>query len=119
MPRRRRITLVLIAAVAVVAGGLWANNTSAFDRAVRPLKVLAHRGVTQTTSVDLGNDRCFARNIAPPRHAFVENTLASMREAVRLGADGIEIDVQPTTDGEFVVPRLDPRLRDRRPRRHA
>lgn len=26
-----------------------------------------------------------------------------MRETVRLGADGIEIDVQPTTDGEFVV----------------
>lgn len=82
---------------------VWVNNTSAFSRDQRPLKVLAHRGVTQTTSVDLGNDGCFARNLDQPRHGYVENTIASMREAIRLGADGFEIDVQPTTDGEFVV----------------
>jgi glycerophosphoryl diester phosphodiesterase len=32
-----------------------------------------------------------------------ENTMAAFREALRLGADGIELDVQLTRDGEAVV----------------
>ncbi len=98
--RRVRIpALVILLAIAAA----WANNTSLFTRDNLPLKVLAHRGVTQTTSQDLGPQGCVARAIDPPRHEFVENTIASIREAFRLGADGVEIDVHPTVDGEFVV----------------
>ena len=36
-------------------------------------------------------------------HAAPENTLASLREARRQGADGVEIDVRATADGVLVV----------------
>ncbi len=39
----------------------------------------------------------------PPTNAFIENTIASMRASFQLGADQIELDVHPTTDGEFAV----------------
>lgn len=91
------------AVLLLVTAAVWANNTSLGTPDPLPLKVLAHRGVTQTSSADLGPQDCFARAIDPPRHAFVENTIASIREAFRLGADGVEIDVHPTTDGEFIV----------------
>lgn len=35
--------------------------------------------------------------------AFAENTVNAFAEAVRLGADGIELDVQRTMDGQLVV----------------
>lgn len=34
---------------------------------------------------------------------FPENTVAAVRGAVELGADAVEIDVQPTVDGDVVV----------------
>lgn len=40
-----------------------------------------------------------------------ENTLPALREAVRLGADGVEFDVQPTADGAVVL------MHDRSPMR--
>lgn len=40
-----------------------------------------------------------------------ENTLPALREAARLGADGIEFDVQPTADGAIVL------MHDRTPMR--
>ncbi|HVE53254.1 MAG TPA: glycerophosphodiester phosphodiesterase family protein, partial [Ramlibacter sp.] len=38
-----------------------------------------------------------------PTHAFLENTLPSLQAAVRAGADVVEVDIHPTTDGEFAV----------------
>src|SRR5690606_27520976 len=32
-----------------------------------------------------------------------ENTIPALREAVRLGADGVEFDVRPTADGSIVL----------------
>ncbi len=87
----------------LVAVVVWVANTSLFASRESDIKVLAHRGVTQTTSTTLGNDDCFASVIDPPRHEYVENTIASVRAAFDLGADGVEVDVHPTTDGEFVV----------------
>lgn len=92
--------MVVVIAMAVA---LWLLNTSLFASPERDIKVLAHRGVTQTTSVALDNDDCFASVIDLPRHDYVENTVPSMRAAFELGADGVELDVHPTTDGEFVV----------------
>jgi glycerophosphoryl diester phosphodiesterase len=39
----------------------------------------------------------------PPRHEFLENTLPSIGAAFALGADVVEFDVHPTTDGKFVI----------------
>jgi glycerophosphoryl diester phosphodiesterase len=66
--------------------------------------LLAHRGVHQdfTTEV-LTNDSCTAQMIYPPEHPFLENTLPSIAESFRLGADIVEFDIHPTTDGQFAV----------------
>jgi len=49
---------------------------------VAPLRIFAHRGFAGV---------------------FPENTVAAARGAVRSGADAVELDVQPTADGDVVV----------------
>jgi glycerophosphoryl diester phosphodiesterase len=67
-------------------------------------EIVAHRGVHQTFPREgLKNDTCTATRIYPPTHGFVENTLESIREAYRLGATMVEIDIHPTSDGKMVV----------------
>lgn len=91
----------------MAAAALLAACTTVGDRTAQPdapMRIMAHRGVHQTyPSEGLQNDTCTASRIQLPTHAFLENTLASTREAIRLGADTIEIDIHPTTDGEFAV----------------
>ncbi len=66
--------------------------------------IMAHRGVYQTFSKEnLGPQTCTAERIDKPTHSFLENTVASMAEAFRLGADWVEIDVHATVDGGVVV----------------
>ncbi len=66
--------------------------------------LLAHRGVHQTYHrKNLDNETCTAERIDPPTHNLLENTFDSMRAAISYGADIIELDIHPTTDGEFVV----------------
>ncbi|MFO1184462.1 MAG: glycerophosphodiester phosphodiesterase family protein [Bauldia sp.] len=67
-------------------------------------KIMAHRGVHQAFDrTGLTNETCTATRILPPIVPEIENTLASMRAAFDLGADAVELDVHPTTDGEFAV----------------
>jgi len=95
---------ILLGGLGAVVLGLYAVNNSWSARPGGELRVLAHRGVHHTYSKEgLTRDGCTATRISAPSHAFLENTLPSMREAFRLGADGVEIDVHPTTDGEFAV----------------
>ena len=90
--------------LAVLAAGLYLNNASWTAHPSGKLTILAHRGPHQTFShVGLDNRSCTASRIDPPRHAFLENTISSMRAAFALGADVVEIDVHPTTDGDFAV----------------
>lgn len=68
------------------------------------LRLLAHRGVHQTYSKeDLSKFGCTASRIDEPQHAFLENTIVSISEAYALGADRVEIDIHPTSDGKFAV----------------
>jgi glycerophosphoryl diester phosphodiesterase len=60
--------------------------------------------LAQTFShVGLKGDTCTASRINPPEHPYLENTLDSMRAAFAAGADIVEFDVHPTTDGHFAV----------------
>jgi len=94
----------VLAVVALAAAGLYAVNNSWSANPTGELQILAHRGVHHTYGKEgLTRDSCTATAIHPPTHDFIENTLPSMREAFRLGADAVEIDVHPTTDGEFAV----------------
>ena len=68
------------------------------------LELLAHRGVHQTySSVNLSRDECTATRIDPPKHEFLENTLESIEQAFGYGANIVEIDIHPTSDGKFAV----------------
>jgi glycerophosphoryl diester phosphodiesterase len=101
--------LRLLAAVAifvlVFAAVLFLLNTNllAPEPEAKPL-VIAHRGLGQTFHREgLTGDTCTADRIHPPEHAYLENTIDGFRAAFAAGADIVEFDVHPTTDGDFVV----------------
>jgi glycerophosphoryl diester phosphodiesterase len=92
--------LVLFAALAVAVllnMSFWSNYRA-------PLNLLAHRGIAQTFPREgLTNETCTAARIHPPETPYLENTIASMRAAFAAGADVVEFDIHPTTDGAFAV----------------
>ena len=112
----------ILIAVLVAGSAVYVFNAS--WRVAPPeggVELIAHRGVHQTFNrADLDNDTCTAERIDPPTHDYLENTLPSMQAAFDAGADIVELDVHPTTDGQFAVhARLDRRLPHRRHRRDA
>lgn len=101
---RKKLRYVM-AAIAVFAAGVYLNNTNllASHREGKPV-LLAHRGIAQRFDErDLTNDACTAARMLPPKHDYLENTIRSMRAGFDLGADIVEVDVHPTTDGEFAI----------------
>jgi glycerophosphoryl diester phosphodiesterase len=100
---RRKVRVGLIV-VTIAAGMIWLNNTTIWTAPETKRTLLAHRGLAQTFSITgVTATTCTAARIFPPEHAFIENTLPSMRAAFDAGADVVELDVHPTTDGRFVV----------------
>jgi glycerophosphoryl diester phosphodiesterase len=97
----RRILFALL----VVGVAIYLFNAS--WRAAPPegsVELISHRGVHQTYHREnLDNDTCTAERIDQPTHAYIENTQASMEAAFAAGADIVELDVHPTTDGQFAV----------------
>jgi glycerophosphoryl diester phosphodiesterase len=81
------------------------NNTSWLARTpAGPPVLLAHRGIAQRfDEAGVTARTCTASRMLPPRNPYLENTLPSMRAAFAAGADIVEFDVHPTTDGKFVV----------------
>jgi glycerophosphoryl diester phosphodiesterase len=96
---------IVAGVVLVGCGGLYAANASWLAPAPAGVPgILAHRGVHQTFSREgLTKDSCTARRIDPPTNPFLENTIPSMQASFAAGATAIEVDVHPTTDGEFAV----------------
>ena len=93
------------AAIVVLAAAIYINNTNhlAAHREGKPV-LLAHRGIAQRFDErDLKNDTCTAARMLSPTHQYLENTIESMRAGFAAGADIVELDVHPTTDGEFAV----------------
>lgn len=93
------------ATIVVIAAAIYLNNTShlATHSNGKPV-LLAHRGIAQRFDErDLKNDTCTAARMLPPTHQYLENTIDSMRASFAAGADIVELDVHPTTDGEFAV----------------
>ena len=89
---------------ALLVAALYLANASWLADPRGALTILAHRGVHQTFSeAGVTDSTCTATRIDTPTHHFIENTLPSMRRAFELGADIVELDVHPTTDGDFVV----------------
>lgn len=97
--RRILIALVVFGAAVYVLNASW--------RVAPPeggVELIAHRGVHQTFSREgLTNDTCTAERMDPPAHDYLENTLPSMEAAFAAGADIVELDIHPTSDGQFAV----------------
>ncbi|HVY41745.1 MAG TPA: glycerophosphodiester phosphodiesterase family protein [Hyphomicrobiaceae bacterium] len=93
------------AALLLISAFAFLNNTTLLTAPGSGTpKLLAHRGLAQTfSSADLTADTCTAARIHPPEHPYIENTLVSMRAAFTLGAEIVELDIHPTTDGQFAV----------------
>ncbi len=84
---------------------VYFNNSSIFlnKQGGKPL-LLAHRGLAQTFPMEgITGETNTAARIYPPEHPYLENTIPSMAAAFRAGADIVELDIQPTTDGQFAV----------------
>lgn len=95
----------ILLGLAVIVAAVYVWNAS--WRVAPPtgkLELIAHRGVHQTFDrADLKNDTCTAERIDKPTHDYLENTIPSMQAAFAAGADIVELDVHPTTDGQFAV----------------
>jgi glycerophosphoryl diester phosphodiesterase len=90
--------------VTIAAIYLWNASWLAAPPEHPTVRLIAHRGVHHTFDrTGLTNETCTATRIHPPVHALFENTIASMQAAFAAGADIVELDVHPTTDGEFAV----------------
>ena len=97
---KRVLTFILLLIVFI-----YLNNSSIFISSdqKKPF-LLAHRGVAQTFPMEgITGDTCTAEKIFKPQHTYIENTIPSMEAAFKAGADIVELDVQPTLDGEFAV----------------
>jgi glycerophosphoryl diester phosphodiesterase len=105
MRARKKVLRNILLALFLLGILFFITNTSIFSGPVEeePL-LLAHRGVHQTFSMEgIENDTCTAERIFEPQHEYLENTIPSIKAAFEAGADIVELDVQPTTDGEFAV----------------
>lgn len=100
--RPGRIILALIALACIV---LTLMNASLI--APKPpgaLILIAHRGAAQPVDPAGGGDGCPARHIrADSGHAYIENTILSMRGALAYGASGFALDVQRSADGHAMI----------------
>jgi len=101
----KRIIRIIGALALLLAGFIYLNNANWLTSAPAGGPVLlAHRGLAQTFDLDgVTNDTCTATRIHAPTHPYLENTIASMEAAFRAGADIVEFDIHPTTDGHFAV----------------
>ena len=98
--RKSLIGLLVVAAAIYFWNASWLAPATTQPQ----LKLIAHRGVHQTFDrAGVDGTTCTATRIHPPSHGFIENTIASMQAAFEAGADVVELDVHPTTDGQFAV----------------
>lgn len=101
----RKISISLLILAAVVSSMIFLLNTNLL--AARPAGepiLLAHRGIAPRYDMtDVKSDTCTATRMLPSGDVFIENTMASMKASFEAGADAVEFDIHPTTDGEFAV----------------
>lgn len=94
-----------LAIAAALIAMLWLINVSFLAQPLGQKPILvAHRGLAQDFDRQgLTSDTCTASRMRPTRHRYLENTLASIAAAFAYGADFVELDIHPTTDGHFAV----------------
>jgi glycerophosphoryl diester phosphodiesterase len=64
-------------------------------------ELIAHRGVHQEYSREnLTDETCTASRVTKGNHAYLENTIDSMKKAFELGATMVELDIHPTNESD-------------------
>ena len=102
---KRTIRKQILFALALWLTFVYVNNSSLWHTpaAADPV-LLAHRGLGQDFQRQgLTGDTCTAAQMLPSEHPFLEDTIPSIQAAFAYGADIVEFDVHPTTDGHFAV----------------
>lgn len=99
--RFTNIALILVAAAAVALSAMNASWIAAKPNGA--LIVVAHRGVAQPVDSAAAGGGCDAAHIRASDQQFIENSLFSMQNAIRFGADALMIDIQATSDGRAIV----------------
>lgn len=91
-------------AAAALAAGCATSRAVPESPVVRAPVLIAHVGMAQRYDLEgVGRDTCTASRIRPPVHDYLDNTIRAIGAAFDAGADIVELDVHPTTDGEFAV----------------
>ena len=95
----------ILIGLAVLGTALYLWNASWLAPAqTGETRLIAHRGQHQNFDHNgLTSDSCTATRIREPIVPEIENTLPAMQGAFAAGADYVELDVHPTTDGKFAV----------------
>lgn len=105
--RARRLQKKSVATIvlAMFIAFVYFNNTSFLADPLGSGPILvAHRALGQDYSRDgLTGTTCTAAQMLTSGHSYLENTIPSMEAAFAFGADIVEFDVHPTTDGHFAV----------------
>ena len=90
-------------AVFIAAVYLW-NASWLAPAQTGETRFVAHRGVHQNFDLTgVQGDTCTATRIREPIVNEIENTIPAMAAAFEAGADFVELDVHPTTDGKLAV----------------
>jgi len=99
----KRWKLILGAIGVVVALVYLANSSWAFGTSGKPT-IVSHLGLGQSFDErGLALTDCKSDRMLPPTHPFLDNTIPALAQAFALGAQAANIDIHPTSDGQFVV----------------
>ncbi len=95
---------ILIGLVVIIAAIYFWNASWLAPAPAGTFQLIAHRGMHQNFDLaGVQNDTCTATRIREPIVPEIENTIPAMQGAFAAGADIVELDVHPTTDGRFAV----------------
>lgn len=101
----KRWAMRIALGLAIAFLGLTVLNASWLADSPRGyVKLIAQRGTMQQVDHRRPQARdCPALAIEPPLHDYIENTVAAINSAKRLGAQAIAIDLVPTADGRIAL----------------
>lgn len=101
---RRVFVCVVVVTCVIVAALVMLNSNLLAARPSGKAILLAHRGLAPRYDMaGVKADTCTATRMLPSDTVFLENTLGSMKASFEIGADAVELDIHPTTDGDFAV----------------
>jgi glycerophosphoryl diester phosphodiesterase len=85
-------------AVVYIANASWAFGTPG-----KPV-IVSHLGLGERFDErGLSLSSCKNDRMLPPTHPYLDNTVPALAAAFALGAEAANIDIHPTSDGQFVV----------------